>query len=394
MERYLNTPGEGSADGSPRERDGSAVGSRATLDPTASRKTGKPPAGSAPPRCPAPWDWQPSTSAWFNRFARLTDRWEPSADLKVQAHTVRRVILDATDAHEKWLRHPCVSAITFSRGEHRLQRDFQLVLWAAVHSPTPLGSVTVPEPLWAWCPGGGFSVPQGTHDLMTLGAHAASQDYPGVLALDAWARSMNVSFIQLWRDVESYDTRCQADLQRELKLFLRASAAAERWLAECFRWITAATQVAIPLRQTTGEHSNSSSSPQLPGSVFLTLQNELQIIEALVHETAHQHLFLAEAEGPLVDTGHAGSYHSPLRSDPRPLRGVLLAFHALAYIAAYYADALSHGLASAARLEQQLQTTRTQLREAEEVILSNRQYLTEIGRPFVDRTIEVGRYSA
>ena len=128
--------------------------------------------------------------------------------------------------------------------------------------------------------------------------------------------------------------------------------------------------------------------------MFLTLHNELQAIEALVHESAHQHLFMAETAGALVDPRHTAIYKSPLRDDPRPLRGVLLACHALAYIAAYYTDALQASLSAARRLESHISETRHKLHDALKILLANRQYLTAHGGDFLDRTMEVERYSA
>jgi HEXXH motif-containing protein len=103
---------------------------------------------------------------------------------------------------------------------------------------------------------------------------------------------------------------------------------------------------------------------------------------------------MAEATSALVDPRHTSIYKSPLRDDPRPLRGVLLACHALAYIAAFYTDALQASLAAARRLEAHISETRHKLHDALGVLLANRQHLTADGGDFLDRTLEVERYSA
>jgi HEXXH motif-containing protein len=203
---------------------------------------------------------------------------------------------------------------------------------------------------------------------------------------------MNVTFVQLWKDADDYGADQQGQLRAELRRLFRAQAALQGCLAECFEWVSAVTQVVVPLRQTSGERSDSSSSPQLPGAVFLTLQSELQVIEALVHESAHQHLFLVEAEGPLVDPALTATYRSPLRPDPRPLRGVLLAYHALSYIAACYTDALEADMADCAALENAREKVRRGMDDAEETVSSNRRHLSELGETFVARTGEVARY--
>jgi HEXXH motif-containing protein len=73
-------------------------------------------------------------------------------------------------------------------------------------------------------------------------------------------------------------------------------------------------------------------------------------LESIVHESAHLHLYMALAQEPLIDPDHDGHYKSPLRPDPRPLRGILLAYHALAYIAALFADVSRLDDASSERL--------------------------------------------
>jgi HEXXH motif-containing protein len=205
---------------------------------------------------------------------------------------------------------------------------------------------------------------------------------------------MKAPFHQLWRDVAPFAPEDETKLQAELRTLIRALTVAEQSLPDCFSWVRSRTQVIIPLRQLSGEHSSSSSASAVPGVVFLTIHNELQAIEALVHETAHQHLFVAEAEGALIDRNHKSTYKSPLREDPRPLRGILLACHALAYIAAYYSDALRQSLAASQRLEAQISENRHKLNDALSIVLANRQHLTAAGNSFVDRTAEVEKYSA
>jgi HEXXH motif-containing protein len=153
------------------------------------------------------------------------------------------------------------------------------------------------------------------------------------------------------------------------------------------------TQVAVPLRRIQSRYSKSFSCRQLPGVVFLTIHDEVQVLEALVHETAHHYLFLAEMREPLVDPSHLSTYPSPLRSDPRPLLGVLLAYHALAYICAFYVDALRHSLTTSSRCEQELQSARKQLHEAEHTLVSSRRFFTDTGQEFLDLTMQVSEFS-
>ncbi len=345
-------------------------------------------------RAATPWSWQPSSAAWFARLQVQADAWRSSPELGLEGDEIRRVVQEHAADHARWLVHPCVNAISLPRRDAKPQRDLQLAVWAAMHTSEALGVVSLEAPVWAWSPGGGMLLEPGQYDLATLAASLRGQEDDTPLAVDPWARSVKVPFHQLWRDVTPFGEEEQAHLQAELALLLRALMAAEQHLPECFAWVRSRTQVVVPLRKLSGEHASSSSASDLPGVVFLTLHNELQAIEALVHESAHQHLFTAEAAGALVDPGHTDLYKSPLREDPRSLRGILLAFHALAYIAAYYADALDASLAVADRLEVHLDAVRQQLHAAQDILLANRTHLTASGATFVDRTVDVGSYSA
>jgi HEXXH motif-containing protein len=321
----------------------------------------------------------------------LAEAWELPLGIELDRAALQAALLEAAAAGAAWLLHPCLSALTWPRQENPEQRAFQLAVWAAVNG-APVGEVAIDRPLWAWSAGGGYRVPAGAHDLKTIADGLAAQGAPGALAVDPWARSMNVAFVQLWQDLDDYGDDQQTALRSELRRLFRAQAALEGCLTACFDWATSVTQVVVPLRQTSGERSDSSSSPQLPGAVFLTLQSELQVMEAVVHESAHQHLFLVEAEGPLIDPAHTATFRSPLRPDPRPLRGVLLAYHALAYIVACYTDSLDRRMADQALLEKARAEARAGLIEAEETVMANRRHLTVLGAEFVDRTADVARY--
>jgi hypothetical protein len=72
----------------------------------------------------------------------------------------------------------------------------------------------------------------------------------------------------------------------------------------------------------------SASSFMLWGSIFFNVerhQRVLDIIQAIVHESAHLLLYAHSIEEPFVTNPIDARYSSPLRSDPRPMDGV---FHA------------------------------------------------------------------
>lgn len=340
------------------------------------------------------WSWRPRTDAWFARLYDTAEQWRPSPSLGLDAWQLRRLIQKSAARCSTWLIHPCASALTLRTAQNKLQSDFQLVVWLALNTGEQLGVAYLEEPTWVWSPGGSTRLAAGHHDLSALAVRLGGSQGGSPVAIDAWGHTTNVQFHQLWRDLTPFGPPEQETLKTDLMLLCRALGAAEKHLPSCFQWAISRTKVVVPMRRISGEHSSSSSASDLPGVVFLTLHHEVQTLDAFVHESAHQHLFMAESAGALVDPSHTALYKSPLRNDPRPLRGILLAWHALAYIAAYYADALAASLAAAAGLAKNLEETRRKLADAQSILLANRAHLTRYGREFVDQTADLARYSA
>ena len=104
-------------------------------------------------------------------------------------------------------------------------------------------------------------------------------------------------------------------------------------------WIGAVTRVVVPLVRSQGAEFRSGSIAGIPGLVFVEMtRKQLLVLEALVHESAHLHFHIAEFDNDFITAAHDVRYASPLRPDPRPLRGIFLALHALIYMCAFYKD--------------------------------------------------------
>ena len=86
------------------------------------------------------------------------------------------------------------------------------------------------------------------------------------------------------------------------------------------------------------EHRHLSASYQEAiGTVYLSLHpNAMTLAEALIHEFSHNKLHLLLEQGALLENAFAPLYASPVRPDPRPLHGVLLAVHAFLPVARMY----------------------------------------------------------
>jgi HEXXH motif-containing protein len=102
------------------------------------------------------------------------------------------------------------------------------------------------------------------------------------------------------------------------------------------------------------ERHLSASYQEALGTIYLSLHpSPVTMAEALIHEFSHNKLYARLEQGPLLDNAWSPLYSSPVRPDPRPLHGVLLAVHAFLPVAAMLESMLSAGTADVeARLRQ------------------------------------------
>lgn len=81
----------------------------------------------------------------------------------------------------------------------------------------------------------------------------------------------------------------------------------------------------------------SASYQEAIGTIYMTLHpNDMTMVEALVHEYQHNKLNAALYLGPVLENAFWPLYTSPVRPDPRPLHGVVLAVHAFQPVATLY----------------------------------------------------------
>ncbi|MGH6923353.1 MAG: aKG-HExxH-type peptide beta-hydroxylase [Propylenella sp.] len=98
-----------------------------------------------------------------------------------------------------------------------------------------------------------------------------------------------------------------------------------------------ARQIVLAREAPGTEKFGGASTFYLWGAVFLNPAahtDRLQMAEALIHEAAHMLLFGMGAGEPLVENPEEELYASPLRSDRRPMEGVVHAAYVLARIVA------------------------------------------------------------
>ncbi len=136
----------------------------------------------------------------------------------------------------------------------------------------------------------------------------------GDAPVSSWVESLRTSF----RLVERY----LPDLRREMELYL--------------------SQI-VPVG-THAEKHLSASFREAIGTIYLTLHpQQMTMVEALIHEFQHNKLNTLLDTDDLLENAFFPLYKSPVRPDPRPLHGVLLAVHAFLPVARLYERMLEEG---------------------------------------------------
>jgi HEXXH motif-containing protein len=118
----------------------------------------------------------------------------------------------------------------------------------------------------------------------------------------------------------------------------------------------------------------------------------MTLAEAVIHETSHGKLNALFELDDVLENADAPLYASPIRPDPRPLRGVLLAVHAFLPVARLYERMLlaNHELARAPGFAERFARIREINHEGAEVLLEHARP-TELGRGLLD---EIARWDS
>ncbi len=172
---------------------------------------------------------------------------------------------------------------------------------------------------------------------------------------------------------------------------LRTCALMVGALPAAWGWLRTLTRVLVFL-DGTDNLSRSASMAEIPGLVLADTVSEVSLGELLIHETAHNLMYVTEAAGPLIELGEERRFKSPLRNDPRPLRGILLAYHALSFICAYY-DGLRSASIGREIVDPIDATNLHRLRaEAQAILLEAASSFTAAGAAFFDHTRELASH--
>jgi HEXXH motif-containing protein len=138
------------------------------------------------------------------------------------------------------------------------------------------------------------------------------------------------------QSVEAWVTslRGALDLLRELVPELRAE-------------MDACALLVVPVGYDAEKHL-SASYAEVPGTVYLSLHPDpVTMAEALLHELSHTKINLLSEHDRVLENAFEPLFPSPVRPDPRPLWGVLLAVHAFLPVELLYRRLLESGHALA-----------------------------------------------
>jgi HEXXH motif-containing protein len=123
----------------------------------------------------------------------------------------------------------------------------------------------------------------------------------------------------------------------------RALARIERHLPDLYGEMQLFVAQVVPVGWH-GEKHLSASYQEVIGTVYMTLHpSSMTLSEALIHEFSHNKLNALFELDDVLENAFSPLYASPVRPDPRPLHGVLLAVHAFLPVARLYERMIEAG---------------------------------------------------
>ncbi len=328
----------------------------------------------------SPWSWREDKSAWYANVPAHLALWQPQNMSSPDAARLRETLLAAAEERADWLFHPSMGSVLGAKGAE----EVDLLRWVARHVPELSDiAVRLDAPLPA--------LDRGRRPATLAGPMAGRRSRQW--GNRGWApraiRSRQSGPVLRSRRVRT-GARCRLCRRP-------GSAVSGAGAGDSHARHAGVATACDPRPCRTLSQSPTLLAEPLPsagsGAIFLEIFGGMaDTVELMVHESAHQMLFLAEAGGDLVDPGHQQLYWSPLRRDPRPLRGILLAYHALCYICAAQADLVRAGALDARHIEGLSEMIyRAEL--AGRVLEGGRKGLTPRGFDFFERTREVLRHA-
>jgi HEXXH motif-containing protein len=177
------------------------------------------------------------------------------------------------------------------------------------------------------------------------------------------------------------------DLCRDAVELLRGCA------PEYLAWTARVLRAVIPLAAPAGLML-SGSGPHHCGALQLSLAvAPVQLAEMLVHESSHQYFYFLTRLGDVDDGSDPNLYYSPFKKMERPIRFILLAYHAFANVLVFYRRCRARGLDDGGYCQRNEEKIAPRLRTLETALRAT-PALTPLGRalwePLAERLREAG----
>jgi hypothetical protein len=156
-------------------------------------------------------------------------------------------------------------------------------------------------------------------------------------------------------------------------------------------WVGRVIRTIVPRSTGNGTLFSGSASDEA-GVIELSFDSRLvSIAEALVHESTHQYLHLATRVASVDDGSDVTLYYSPVKRTGRPIRAILVAYHAFANVVLFYRLCRTGGIDDDGYCARNEEETRAQLAVLEQALRTTRA-LTDVGealwRPLARRLAE------
>jgi hypothetical protein len=300
----------------------------------------------------------------------------PPPEIEIHLPTFRSAVEQAKLRRVSWLFHPCFAALTVDTDP--LSAFVQVLIWISRNEPVVSWGITSDQYLTVWTAGGGEIIAPGRHTSASL-ASEDSQIPPSCVPIDLWGFSIGRQNKDMLSIQEPIGPHRRRRIVEGVSRLISALANMEQKLPRCLNWLRHATRLIVPLVRDNDGKVRSASRETALGAIFCDLAEFTHLLEAIIHETAHQHFYLTEMSLPLVQNESA-RYYSPLRKEFRPLRGVFLAYHALVHISSFYVAALETKLIPADHGETNLQVIQGDLDIARQSMAQGFNGLTDAGR--------------
>lgn len=261
------------------------------------------------------WEWNVDKTGWGKYVSGELQNWLPSWKAERQAvEEFKSILHKGLTERPQNFYDPSIRSILDPGVDNKLFWDLYLLINTSKCLTVNSFSFTITREAIVWWNETWYRFKKGTFESNSL--PVPEDNAEKCMRLADW----------------EYDNDCGVEN------FLKYIFWGERNLPNFFSWAKETTKVITPVPVKNQHGFNSSSDALVPGQIKISNNCSLfHFNESIAHETAHLNLFLSENNNILIDPGHTNNiYSSPLRKDKRPLRGILLAFHALVYIQNYY----------------------------------------------------------